>query len=844
MRHTCAFPALFAVLLAVFSSLGCEQFFCDPDRDEQCEDPTRGHIHGKILLPMQSQSVPMTAREPPSSPGSEKRKLAQRLLRAEVGRNIERFTADPKRRTLPKRKARRPQQTRLPLSLPIKTEPTFRAGELIVKGIHPMRAQKEVFEKRFEEHLKEARVDVKIHFIACNTPKSCLLSMKDSSGKPLSEFETKRAKRLLSTSILVSFAELNSILKMARVPNDDFYNLQWHYSALHLEAAWDITVGDDDVTAAIVDTGVLRGHSELAPRLVNTVDLILDSEVAGDGDGRDDDGQDEGDNACGPNCHSHHGSHVAGTIGAATDNGAMVAGVTWRGGLLGVRVLGKGGGALFDIAGGILWSVGEEVEGVTRNERIADVVNLSLGGPGESRTMNDAVAAAIEAGAIVVVAAGNENVDASTFTPANSPGAIVVGAVGHRGGERTQVQRASYSNFGEIVDVMAPGGEQLEDIDGDGHADGILSTVDDFVTYLQGTSMAAPHVAGVAMLLKSERRDLQQEEVRALLTTTASENVQCDLGCGAGQVNALGALRELKGISSAPFITAEPSITSIGKDDLDARIVFRNIGDISTEVQLFVAGVDKEALVLDQNGAQLSTDEILEVNVVLQRSGTDHGEAEIFAVWGDGKTSTARLIWSDDVLPLAGSVYVGALLEDEAGDLSVARVVTTSELNDWQFELFNLEAGNYLVVGLSDDDADGDYELHEGVGVFPSVQSSELIEVIPGLTARNKNFIVAPGVDLVDDVGSGLGEIGDGCISTGDCRGGLYCDDSFFPGGYCSASCSGDVLCPESAACFCLLFGEEACSDGICLEMCQAGSDCREGEGYLCDADLTCYPRR
>ena len=265
--------------------------------------------------------------------------------------------------------------------------------------------------------------------------------------------------------------------------------------------------------------------------------------------------------------------------------------------------------------------------------------------------MDAAVQTALDRGAIVIVAAGNDDVDASSFTPANAPGAIVVGAVGHRGGDRDVAQRASYSNYGSIVDVMAPGGEQIEDIDGDGHVDGVLSTTADFVSFLQGTSMAAPHVSGVAMLLKSVRPDLGQEEVRALLTSTADERIQCSTGCGAGRVDALGALRALTGASNAPFVVAEPSFTNIGKGDLDAEITFRNVGDVSTGVEFFIAGADKEKISLELGPTTLGVDGETTVAVTIDRSGEDDGEADIIAVWGDGKTTDARLRWSADILP-------------------------------------------------------------------------------------------------------------------------------------------------------------------------------------------------
>jgi len=812
---------------APWVTTACAEFLCDPESDPQCLLNDRGHIQGKVLLPQATAAAASTQPRSthPRSTLPTAVQDARDVLRTAV-RQVRPHKSLVSMAPTSPRKA--------PTS-------AARPGELIVTFAKDARGQRSQARSTLQNAADAVGLDVVVELPLCNTSTSCLSTLRTRHGKVVDDDALAQLASLWTREPAVRAVEYNLELQALRVPNDDFYNMQWHYSAIHLDAAWDITTGDDALTVAVVDTGILVDHPDLRSRIVGGADLINDATVAGDGDGRDDDGNDAGDQACGPNCHSHHGSHVAGTIAADTDNGIMVSGVTWQGGVLAVRVLGNGGGSLFDIAGGILWSIGEDVEGVQRNTRPADVVNLSLGGPGDSQTMNDAVQAAIDSGAIVVVAAGNDDVDASSFTPANAPGAIVVGAVGHRGGDRDVAQRASYSNFGTIVDVMAPGGEQLEDIDGDGHVDGVLSTTADFVSFLQGTSMAAPHVSGVAMLLKSVRPQLRQDEVRALLTSSADDRVQCSQGCGAGRVDALGALRELTGVSNAPFVVAEPSLTNIGQGDLDAEVTFRNVGDVATDVELFIAGTDKEKVTVDFEQSTLNVEGELHVAVAIDRTGDDEGEADLIAVWGDDTSTVARLRWTADVLPLAGSVLIGALREWPGGELEVQRLVTTDEFAGWDYTLFNLEPGSYLVMGLSDDDNDAVFEDHEGIGVYPSVQEPQLINVAVGQTNTAVDFLVAPGVAL-EDIGAGNGDIGAACETSADCAGGLYCDRSFFPGGYCSTSCSGDVPCPAGSACFCLATSQGGCDDGICLQTCMASSECREDDGYVCDADMTCYP--
>ena len=198
---------------------------------------------------------------------------------------------------------------------------------------------------------------------------------------------------------------------------------------------------------------------------------------------------------------SWHGTHTAGTIGAASNNGVGVAGVNWNSKILPVRVLGKCGGYTSDIADGMRWAAGLSVSGVPANANPAKVLNLSLGGSGAcDATYQDAVNAITAAGTTIVVSAGNSNADAINYRPGNCNGVITVAATNRDGG------RAYYSNYGSIIEISAPGGETNVS-----NSNGVLSTLNtgtqgpgaDTYVYYQGTSMAAPHVAGVASLLYS-----------------------------------------------------------------------------------------------------------------------------------------------------------------------------------------------------------------------------------------------------------------------------------------------------------------------------------------------------
>jgi serine protease len=289
--------------------------------------------------------------------------------------------------------------------------------------------------------------------------------------------------------------------------------------------------------------------------------------MANDGDGRDSDPTDPGNWVQAGECgngqpeedrpSSWHGTHVAGTIAAKTNNDIGVSGVAWEAKILPVRVLGKCGGYISDIADGMLWAAGAAVTDVPDNPNPAKVLNLSLGAPGAcSQTETEAIEAVRAKGASVVVAAGNENDDASQFNPANCPGVITVAATKRDGG------RAYYSNFGTTVDVTAPGGQVFDPASNTPTpTDGVLSTLnagqttpgtDDYYGFYVGTSMAAPHVAGVAALVYAVKPDMTPDQMEALLKQTARAFPTVDEGscdthqCGAGIVDAAAAINKAK----------------------------------------------------------------------------------------------------------------------------------------------------------------------------------------------------------------------------------------------------------------------------------------------------------
>lgn len=299
----------------------------------------------------------------------------------------------------------------------------------------------------------------------------------------------------------------------------------------------------------MIDSGS-RPHEDLLENTLPGYDFIANPFVAGDGNGRDADATDVGDftnpGDCGPNWPGSrsvwHGAHVMGTVGAVTNNGIGGAGVAPNARIVPIRTLGRCGGALSDVIDSIYWAAGIDVPGAPPNENPAKVINLSLAAPGVCNApMQAAVTAARNAGAVVVAAAGNEAIDASNLSPANCLGAFTVAAV-HAGGGR-----AIYSNFGNVVEIAAPGGNGPVFNPPDA---GVISTVDaglqipveDAYGSLTGTSMAAPHVAGVAAMVFGAQPNWTPAQVENLLIATARDFPQNCNGCGQGIVDAAKAL--------------------------------------------------------------------------------------------------------------------------------------------------------------------------------------------------------------------------------------------------------------------------------------------------------------
>ena len=318
----------------------------------------------------------------------------------------------------------------------------------------------------------------------------------------------------------VEYAEPDHIAYAFAVPNDAFYSFQWHLDnngpgGIGMEEAWDLSSGAG-VVVAVIDTGVAyenytagNGSYYLAPDLAGTSFVAGRDFVNNDAHANDDNG---------------HGTHVAGTIAQSTGNSIGVAGVAYSASIMPLKVLNASGSGTYS-------AIAEAIRFAADNG--AKVINLSLGGSSGSETLRSALQYAFDMGVTIIAAAGNNGSSSISYPAAYNDYVIAVGATGYNN------TRASYSNYGAGLDLVAPGGELCaptspyycitNDQNGDGYGDGVLQQTFSGATnnfgyyFYQGTSMAAPHVAGVAALVISRGNATTPGSVRAALETTTRD---------------------------------------------------------------------------------------------------------------------------------------------------------------------------------------------------------------------------------------------------------------------------------------------------------------------------------
>lgn len=336
------------------------------------------------------------------------------------------------------------------------------------------------------------------------------------------------------------------IISTQATANDPSYPTMWDLAKIDIEHAWDISKGANNVIVAVIDTGIDYTHADFAGRSIikgkdystcnnTTAELTASNGECTKPKSPDDDPMDG----------LGHGTHVAGTIGAATNNGVGISGVNWNVGFMAIKILGDGGaGDLTAAARGI-----EDAQNAG-----AKIINLSLGGRGScTSTLQAAINAAVSSGMVIVAAAGNDNTAVSSFSPANCNNVIAVGA------SNIDDKRAYYSNYGSSVTLAAPGGDKSSDGSGVCSPSNCIYSLWKNGEYkaTQGTSMASPHVAGVAALLLAKNPGMTPEEIKKCLVDTG-DPISTDQDIGGKRLNANKALQTCKSDAN-PTITTHPA---------------------------------------------------------------------------------------------------------------------------------------------------------------------------------------------------------------------------------------------------------------------------------------------
>lgn len=560
---------------------------------------------------------------------------------------------------------------------------------------------------------------------------------------------TIRALKRLRKQPGVVYADLNYKMYTLAVPDadDPLLPLQWHYEQIDLGPAW--TQSDANpasargagVVVAVIDTGVAVDHPDFKNAdgssqltedgydFISDPDVAADSDADGNDDDRDSDPNDPGD-ARTPGDSSFHGSHCAGTIAAATDNGVGVAGVAPKAHIMPIRALGRGGGTLEDIRQAVLYAAGLENSAGVLPSKKADIISMSLGGPGLSSSMAAAVAAARAEGVIVIAAAGNSSTFAEGFSPAGEAGVITVSSVDFNR------ELAFYSNFGagnEVIEIAAPGGDTGADENLDGNADGVISMVfkdngkTQYAAY-QGTSMACPHVAGVAALMKSIWPSMGPAEFEDALP-----EIVVDLGAegrdpkfGHGLLNANKAVSFAQAQSGGdvlaePVLSLSTTVLDFGASNENLPLAIANTGKGTLEITNVTAS---EAWITVDPG-EVRADNLVSINRNGLEPGVNSGTITIESNGGTEVISVRTFVGEEPTGGNLGVAYV-MVVNPKTGE-AVKQSYAAPE-DEYEFSLEGIPGGKYyLVAGTDIRDTffvgnDGD-----AYGAFPLSQDPELI---------------------------------------------------------------------------------------------------------------------
>jgi serine protease len=594
-------------------------------------------------------------------------------------------------------------------------------------------------------------------------------------GKSVAEMVT-----LYQADDAVDYAEPNYIAHAVMVPNDPYYRYQWHldndvYGGIQMEDAWDIQTGAPSVIVAVIDTGVAyEDYREGWKRYYQAPDLAGTSFVAG---------YDFVNNDAHPNDDHAHGTHVTGTLAQTTTNNLGVAGVAFNARIMPVKVLDESGSGYYSwIENGIYYAT----------DQGAQVISLSLGGGAHSESLENAVKYAYENGVTVIAAAGNDASSTISYPAAYDDSVIAVGAT------RYDETLAYYSNYGSSLDLVAPGGDLTMDQNGDGYGDGVLQNTfnpntrrtNDFgYWFFQGTSMATPHVSGVAaLLIANGNADADNDgkttpdEVRAVLQETAEDNGNPgrDTTYGWGLVDAHAALQWTAMRNNPPVADANGPYSG----DEGSPVTFDGSG---------ASDPDGNALTYAWDFGDRTTG----TGVNPTHTYRADGSYRVTLTVNDGKvdsdpdTTTATI---NDVDPLAAFSYSPSNPTAESPVQFTDESTTYDGITAWSWDFFGDETedsaaqdpehtynsdGEYT-VSLTIEEADGDKATATQIITVSALNQPPTANAGPDQIANEGDTVSFDGSGSSDEgtIDSYEWDFGDGTTGSGVTATHVYADDS------------------------------------------------------------------
>ncbi|NRB37296.1 MAG: S8 family peptidase [Pseudomonadales bacterium] len=571
------------------------------------------------------------------------------------------------------------------------------------------------------------------------------------------KYLTLMAIKNLRSSHNLKYIEPNFIRHSLLGSNDPYFNRQWNYPLIRLPEAWNITTGNASVTVAVLDSGVRKNHPDLQGQLLNGFDFISNLDYSHDGDGIDSDVNDPGDTDTGNSIF--HGTFVAGIIAAKRDNGYGIAGIASGVQLMPLRVLGFGGiGNSYDINQAMLYAAGLDNDSGLIANPAADIINLSLGGPGYSQADKNIIDQVRAAGVIVIASAGNHG-DATLSYPAAYDGVISVAALDAKG------ERASYSAIGNSIDIAAPGGEAKFDDNRDGYPDAILSTfandssssISYTIDYLQGTSVASPHVAAVIALMKTVNPNLSPEDIDAMLDQGLLSD---DIGdAGRDDLYGMGMINAFKAVSAAlntGTVNTTP-VLEFSASKLDFSLLSSLPLTVESSVQYTLSVESIESSESWLNIVELAVDVrgLGQYQFRVDRSGLEDGEytGNITFISNDVEVIIAVTMRVDSQAEIhdVGTVYI--LLLDAKTDQAYDQVMASFDGEFYHYSFSSVIAGQYKMIACSDYDNDFEFcDSGEVFGMYMGDEDEQEVSIKNDLQAIDFNIkLIDSGITLMNN---------------------------------------------------------------------------------------------